>query len=302
MTCYSPVQAWKAKTVNSSGKRSLVFDASKGLKDLPVTIPCGGCIGCRLERSRQWATRLMHEAKLHDQKSFLTLTYDDEHLPARGQLVKADHQNFMKRLRFEHGGKLRFFMCGEYGDQNDRPHYHYILYGCDFNDRKKLSKTENGDQMWKSETLNRIWGKGHTFIGNVTPESCGYVARYVLKKVTGPSAEKHYQRIDPVTLSTYQKNPEFICMSNRPGIGFHHFEKYKSEIFASDSCVVKGKETGVPAYYTRLLDKENPKLVKKLKQKRKTRALKDKSNNTPERLAVRQECKQSKLKQLKRNL
>lgn len=267
-----------------------------------LKIPCGNCVGCRLDRSRQWSLRLMHEAKDHEQKSFLTLTYDKFNLPSDLSLNKKHFQDFMKRFRKQHGGKLRYFMCGEYGDQDGRPHYHAIIYGCDFSDRKKHSLTKGGDQLYKSDMLDKIWGKGYCWIGNVTPESCAYVARYIMKKVNGDRAEEHYSRVNTQTGEIYQLQPEYVTMSLKPGIGANYYETYKSDLYPSDYSVLKGKKLPVPKYYDKKLDKEDPELLAWLKETRVKRALKDKANNTPERLAVRKEILLSKTSMLKRTL
>ena len=198
MPCYYPLEGWKSKNVNESGKRSVVFKRSEGFEDMPVRVPCGQCHGCRLERSRQWALRCVHEAQLHDQSSFITLTYDDEHLPEGATLVKRDFQLFMKRLRKAlHPIKIRYFMCGEYGENAfqgtfsqdkrrratqekhlqqykisalGRPHYHAIIFGYDFPDREYL-ETRNGNHLFYSPMLEQIWDKGFNTIGNVTFES-----------------------------------------------------------------------------------------------------------------------------------
>jgi hypothetical protein len=255
-----------------------------------------------MDRSRQWMLRLMHEAKYHDQKAFLTLTYDKLSLPEDGSLNHRHFQLFMKRLRKEHGGQLRYFMCGEYGDENGRPHYHAILYGCDFPDRRKHSTGTNGDQIWVSDDLDRIWGNGDCYIGSVTPESCGYVARYIMKKVTGDQAIDHYSRVNPATGEWYLLNPEYIKMSLKPGIGKDFYEDFKTDLYPSDTAISQGKQMPVPKYYDRQLEKEKPELLEQLKTKRKRRALKDKANNTPERLAVRKLILQHKTKMLTRNL
>lgn len=302
MPCFHPVTAWKSRHPNPSGKYSLVFKPEHGAPCSELQIPCGGCIGCRMDKSRQWMLRLMHEAKYHEQKAFLTLTYDQLSLPEDGSLNHRHFQLFMKRLRKEHGGKLRFFMCGEYGDQNGRPHYHAILYGCDFPDRRKHSTGTNGDQIWVSDDLDRIWGNGDCYIGSVTPESCGYVARYIMKKVTGDLATDHYSRVNPATGEWYLLKPEYIKMSLKPGIGKDFYEDFKTDLYPSDTAISKGKQMPVPKYYDRQLEKENPVLLEELKTKRKRRALKDKANNTPERLAVRKLILQSKTKMLTRSL
>jgi len=302
MPCYHPVTAWRSKHPNANGKRSLVFSSDQGAPLSQLQIPCGGCIGCRLDKSRQWSARLMHEAKDHEQKSFITLTYDDINLPEDNSLNKKHFQDFMKRFRKKHGGKLRYFMCGEYGDQTERPHYHAIIYGCDFADKTKHSKGTQGHQLYKSKTLDDLWGLGHTWIGDVTHESCGYVARYCMKKVTGEQALEHYSRVNEQTGEWYLLQPEYINMSLKPGIGATFYEKFKTDLYPADFAVVKGKKIPVPKYYDRQLERENPELLDTLKTRRKQRALTDKANNTRERLAVRKTIAQAKTKMLSRSL
>lgn len=311
MPCFHPTTAYRSRMVNPSGKRSLVFKEAEGLAGSKLQIPCGGCIGCRIDRSQQWATRLMHEAKYHEKKCFLTLTYDDLNVPAHGSLDPTAHQLFFKRLRkhlnppalakAEGYKKIKYFLCGEYGDTTDRPHYHAILYGIDFADRRPHSKNDRGDQLWKSETLDRLWGQGHCLIGDVTHESCAYVARYIMKKVTGDRAEEHYSRILP-TGELIQLEPEFIRMSLKPAIGKTHYEKYKDDFYPSDTAVVKGKKVPVPKYYDRLLERENPALLEEMKNARLVRAKSRKEDNTPRRLKARESVLKSKLSTLTRKL
>jgi hypothetical protein len=302
MPCYHPVTAWRAKHPNASGKRGLVFSQEHAAPCSQLQIPCGGCIGCKMDKSRQWMLRLMHEAKFHEQKAFLTLTYDDLNLPENGSLNKRHFTLFMKRLRKQHGGKLRYFMCGEYGDQTQRPHYHAILYGCDFSDRKPHSKGTKGDQIYISESLDDLWSLGNCYIGAVTAESCGYVSRYIMKKVTGDMAAEHYGRVDPATGEWFLLQPEYVCMSRRPGIGSQYYDDFKTDLYPSDTAISKGKQMSVPKYYDRQLEKEDPDLLVKLKEKRQRRALKNQADNTPERLAVRKLILLSKTKMLTRNL
>lgn len=271
MPCFHPVTAFRSRDLNPTGKRSLVFSADKGLIGSELQIPCGGCIGCRIDRSSAWATRLMHEASWHEQRSFLTLTYDDLHLPSDNSLDKTHFQLFMKRFRKRHGGKIRYFMCGEYGDQTQRPHYHAIIFGCDWHDKRKHSKNKQGSQLWVSDTLDQLWSHGHCYIGDVTHESCAYVARYIMKKVTGDLAKTHYERISSEG-EIYNLQPEYIAMSLKPGIGLKHYEKFKSDFYPSDCAVVNGKKVPVPKYYDRQLEKENPDLLATLKESRVRRA------------------------------
>lgn len=300
MPCYHPVTAYKSRSVNPTGKRSLVFKASDGLVGSELKIPCGGCIGCRIDRSQQWAVRLMHEANYWDQKCFVTLTYDELTVPSNGSLCKDHHQKFLKRLRKAHGGKIKYFLCGEYGETTYRPHYHAILFGIDFADRKRAAKNAQGDQLWVSDSLDKIWSHGNCWIGDVTHESCAYVARYIMKKVTGKAADEHYMRVDE-NGECYHLQPEYIAMSLKPAIGKQHYERYKSDFFPRDYAVSRGKQVPVPKYYDRLLERENPELLEELKQARVKRA-KSSPDNTPDRLRVRETVKKSKLTQLRRDL
>lgn len=307
MPCFHPVTAWKSKDANSSGKRSLVFVEAQGLDNSQTEIPCGGCVGCRIDRSREWTIRLLHESRLHDLKCFVTLTYDDLHLPVDGSLNKKHGQDFLKRLRRRHArsnpnSKIRFYMCGEYGEQLSRPHYHAILFGVDFSDKRPHSKTPRGDQQFKSALLDEIWGHGNCMIGAVTSESCGYVARYIMKKINGDMALDHYARVHPVTGEITQLQPEYSTMSLKPGIGYDFFKKYESDFYPADSAVMKGKFFPVPKYYDRQLDKSDPRLLAELKEARQERAIPKQSDNSVSRLKVREEVLKSRLSMLKRSL
>lgn len=195
----------------------------------------------------------------------------------------------MKRLRKAHGGKIRYFVCGEYGDTTNRPHYHAIIYGCDFPDRVQHSKNAQGHVLWKSEALTRLWGLGHCLIGSLTYETAAYVARYVIKKVNGERAKTHYTRVNPVTGEIFEIAPEYINMSLKPGIGGDWYAKYKTDLFPSDFAVFKGRRLAVPRFYSRKLEAENPKAFRKIKSARVRRAARHLSDQTPERLAVRKE-------------
>lgn len=140
MPCHNPISAFRSRSKNANGTRSLVFNKNEGYSDLELKISCGQCIGCRLERSRDWALRIVQEATLHAQNSFVTLTYADRHLPSHASLRKKHLQDFMKRLRFSTDAKLRYYACGEYGTTSLRPHYHICLFGADFSADRKLYK------------------------------------------------------------------------------------------------------------------------------------------------------------------
>lgn len=259
MPCFSPLHGYKSRRVFPSGKRAVVFSVQDGFRDLPVTVPCGQCIGCRLERSRQWAIRCMHEASLHDENAFVTLTYADEHLPDYGSLDKRAFPLFMKRLRKARAEKVRFFSCGEYGERFGRPHYHALLFGCDFPDKVRCG--ERGKfPVWQSAELERLWPFGRAELGSVTFESAAYVAAYVVKKVTGSEERKDaaYGVVDGETGEVVRREAEFALMSRRPGIGRPWLERFGCEVYPGDGVVVRGRLMRPPRFYDMWFEKENP--------------------------------------------
>lgn len=310
MTCYSPLKGWKARHTNQSGKRSIVFNPGAGYSDLPVEIPCGQCIGCRLERSRQWAIRCVHEAQLYEDNCFITLTYNDENYPKNGSLNLAHFQNFMKRFRKSLSHKIRMYHCGEYGDKNARPHYHACIFGHDFTD-KILWEERDKIKLYRSEDLERLWPFGFSTIGAVTFESAAYVARYICKKITGDLAQQHYEWIDPSTGEIHQRVPEYTTMSrggssptgeNLGGIGSRWFEKFETDVFPSDEVIMRGRSMRPPKYYDGLYEHKNPSELKIIKRQRKKLAAQHPEDQTPERLKVREAVQKSQFKLLPRKV
>jgi len=240
------MQAWRP--AEGSPSKRLVFDKRKSHSGVAITVPCGQCVGCRLERSRQWAMRCLHEKQLHRHNCFVTLTYDNDHLPEGGSLVKRDLQLFMKRLRERFGAGIRFYACGEYGDETSRPHYHALLFNHDFSDRKLVRESKSKNSLFSSKECDLVWGQGNAIIGDVTFDSAAYVARYIMKKITGDDAAEHYSRVSPDG-RVYSVLPEFTVMSRRPGIGLGWFEKYGSHVYELDSVVINGREVRPPRYY-----------------------------------------------------
>lgn len=302
MVCYYPILG--RLVTYEDGHKKMVFSQSglvdtvdsKGLK-----VPCGRCIGCRLDKSIQWATRLMHENQMHTESCFITLTYDDDHLPEDMSLDVSEFQRFMKRLRKEYGTGIRFYHCGEYGDQYGRPHYHALLFGIDFVDRV-VFREEEGYVVYTSEKLSELWQLGFSTVTDVTFRSAAYVARYIMKKVNGELAEEHYKWADVETGIVYQRRPEYATMSRRPGIGRRWFEKYKSDLYPNDYAVVNGKKCKVPRYYDDCLKLEQPDLLEQLKDRREIRSLDGADDCTPARLAVREKVQQASLGRLTRKL
>lgn len=248
----------------------------------------------------------MHEASEHDENTFITLTYAPKHLPPGGSLSKGkgSHlQTFMKRLRKAiYPTLIRFYACGEYGDELGRPHYHALIFGYEFPD-KELWKIVRGNKIYESEMLTRIWGMGFCSIGEVTFQSAAYVARYILKKQTGKQAKDHYEKIDEQTGEVTQRIPEFTVMSRRPGIGYDWFEKFATDVFPADHITLQGKRFKTPRYYDKLLERITPEgYLSVIKKARQTEAEKRSRDNTPERLAVREQVKQLNQRRFERNL
>lgn len=293
MSCYHPVTAYRSRAVGPDGKRGITFNIQDGYPDLTIQLRCGRCVGCRMAYVQEWTVRLMHENQLHETSQFVTLTYSPEHLPEHSTLVKRDMQLFMKRLRKARSGRIRFFACGEYGENFSRPHYHAILFNADFPDKRKHSE-KDGRVLWTSDELNALWGKGFCTFGSVSDESCRYVAGYVMKKMTGEKAKNHYQRFDPTTGEIVDLQPEFILMSRRPGIGGDWYDQFKTDIYPSDFAVRKGKQVPVPKYYDRRLKADDQPLLEAIQDKRLARMRSRKKDNTPERLAVKETVAKAK--------
>lgn len=297
--CYHPITAYRSRQYGRGGKRLIVFDAARGVSKLQV--PCGQCIGCRLERSRQWALRCVHEASLYERNCFITLTYSEECLPADGSLKLVHWQAFMKRLRARFPGeRIRFFHCGEYGERLERPHYHACLFNFDFDD-KRLHNIVNGHRLYTSDVLSETWGHGFGLIGAVTFESAAYVARYCMKKVTGAAAADHYFRVDEHGECT-SVEPEYTTMSRRPGIGREWYERYKDEVVRDDSVIARGVEVKPPRFYDRIYEIEDPEGFARLKAARLVSQRRRAKDCVPSRLKVRESVKEAQLSMLKRGL
>lgn len=300
MACLSPLKAVR----DSSGVRIVgpyAFFSN-------LLLPCGKCEACRAEQSRQWAVRCMHEASLHDHNSFITLTYNDEHLPSDGSLNHTHFQRFFKRLRKKYGKGIRYYMAGEYGSKLGRPHYHAIVFGLDFSDKTVWKRTNAGSIIYRSASLEALWPFGYSSIGDVTFESAAYVARYVMKKVTGDLAEKHYRTVDLSTGEITQLKPEYNRMSNgsgsgKGGIGAQWYKQFASDVHNHDYVVTRdGKTCRPPRYYDKLLKRVDPDAYELIKDKREIELDKLASDNTPQRLIAKGVILKQNLNKLKRTL
>lgn len=244
----------------------------------------------------------MHEASLHTRNSFITLTYAPEHLPKNGTLVKEDFKLFMKRFRKKIAPeKVRYYMCGEYGEKNGRPHYHAILFGYQFPDLEKLK--QKGDTIYyTSVMLAKLWGKGHVVIGNVTFDSAAYVARYCMKKITGKKAEeinpetglRHYERLNDEG-EIVEIEPEYANQSRRPGIAMEWFKKYGGDLYPKDYVTFKGQKFKPPSYYDTKMEEIDEALMESIKKDRVKEAKKRAKEITPAQQQASEKIIQSKL-------
>ena len=305
MSCNFPQRAFLGRVLTSTGKRPLVFKRELSWSDSPeLSLPCGRCTGCKLEWSRQWAVRCLHEKRMHAESAFITLTYGDETLPVLkttglATLMPEHFSRFMKRLRARRPNGVRFYGCGEYGDNNGRPHYHVLLFNTNFPDRKFVKDSKSGYRLFRSVELDNLWSEngvnfGHCWIGEVTFESCQYVAKYVVKKVNGDAAVDWYNG----------RVPEFGRCSLRPGIGYTWFEKYGDEAFAHDSIIYDAREAKIPRYYDKLRERftsrsvygfESSPALAVTKRKRREKALLRADDNTADRRRVKEELAVRKL-------
>jgi hypothetical protein len=334
MPCYHPITAY-SKGKNKEGKRVLVFKEESGTT--PIKINCSHCIGCRLEKGRQWAVRAYHEAQIEAEAGnpscFLTLTYNDYHLPKGGTLLKKDLTNFIKRLRDRVGyEKIRHLSCGEYGDNGDRPHYHLLLFGFDFPDKIERPSRKSQFKYYTSELCDSLWSKGYHLISPLTYETAMYVARYVTKKVTGPAKGyatrivqscnfstgelrlhhlRHYERYNPLTGHVWPVEEEYQVMSrggqkkenNKRGIGYRWIEKYYRDVYPADEIIVNGFSQKSTDYYDKIVEQIDPEMIKEVKEKREKYTSENQEEYTRQRLEQKEKVKKARIERYrKRNL
>lgn len=332
MSCYHPLSAVVYGINPENGKKILKVGALPDGKHETLELPCGRCIGCRLDYSRQWANRCMLELKYHEKACFITLTYDPVHVPRSYYvdpgdgsavpsltLCKRDLQLFIKRLRKRFPeSTIRYFGCGEYGPSTFRPHYHVILYGVDFKeDRVSYRQSKTLNPMFTSPTLDKIWsfppriGEGsHTTnagiatIQDVCWETCAYTARYITKKLNGPEGEFY---------ETFNIEKPFAVMSRRPGIarGYYDSKLADGSLYGSSyihlSTPTGGLKFAPPKYFDRLLEEDDPEKYVEIKETRKrmaeaTQKIKESSTDLDyfSYLEMSEDVFQSRIKSLRR--
>lgn len=269
MSCTRPLKAYRAPD------GSIVFDSKKGYADRRLELACGQCADCRRRRSGDWAVRCLHEAQMHEKNCFVTLTYDQDHIPNDLSLNVEHWKLFAKRLRNflkretpkNTATTFRYLHCGEYGEENKRPHYHALLFGIDFDwDRKLVSETD-GKKTWESPTLDRLWPDGFTTVQDLNFSTASYVAGYVLKKRTGEEKWETYLRTNGE--DQWVVEPDYATMSRRKGLGESWFDKYYKDVYPEDRVtLIGGKKMQPPAFYDKLLAERDEELWNEVKRKR----------------------------------
>jgi len=265
-----------------------------------MIVPCGQCSECRKVRANMWAIRMLHEIKYHENNIFVTLTYNNESLTDGAQLVQKDLTDYIKRVRKAlEPRKIRYYSCGEYGEKLGRPHYHMALFNFDFLD-KVLYQKRGQYNIYISENLGKLWTYGFSTIGDVTLESAAYIASYCQKKILGKWSQVHYARIDKETGEMELVQPEYICMSRRPGIARTWYNQYKNDIYPKDYVMENGKLFRPAKYYDKIYDIEYPEKMQKIRKIRLQLCKKNADNSVSERLRVREACASASLKVKKR--
>lgn len=195
--------------------------------------PCGKCPACRRARTREWANRIVHELGYWDKSCFLTLTYDNEHLPE--MLDKRQLQLFIKRMRKAvEPVKIKYFACGEYGELYHRPHYHLIVFGIAKDDPFFIFKNQVAGKNYF--TCDQ-WPYGFIDVGSVTYKSAAYVAGYIQKKLGKEAYGK--------------KTPPFQIQSQ--GIGRRYVDDNLRQLVSNVGFTMNGTKCSLPRYYRKVL-------------------------------------------------
>lgn len=297
MSCYFPIRGFRTPD-------GVVFNELRRHDILgSIELPCGMCVGCRMRRASDWTLRVMHESSLWATNCFVTLTYARDKMPPDGSLEHRDFQLFFKRLRKHFKGRtIRFYMCGEYGPLNLRPHYHACLFNVDFADDQVVSgKSASGALFFDSALLARLWGHGIVSVQPLCRETAGYCARYIMAKKLGVDAENGYTRVD-ADGNLFCVNPEYSAMSLKPGIGAGWYDKYKSDVFPHDFVVSNGVKLPLPRYYDKLMRRSKDVVFDEIEFAREKRAKLSQCDNTDERRVVREVVHKARVNSLKRDL
>lgn len=282
MPCYRPVTVFK-----DPDGGPISFHEKKNHRE--IQIPCGKCVGCRFEIVDAWAFRCMAEAQLHRNNHFITLTYDDDHLPVDEQLDHREWQLFAKKLRAKHG-PFRFFMCGEYGEQTQRPHYHALLFGLDIPDLVKCNSVYAQHDVFESESVGKVWGKGRAVIGSVTHESARYCAGYAQKRVSEELAQERFAWVTRYGEFLVRRQP-YGKMSLKPGIGAQWFDKYWMDCANHGAVFQNQYKKKIPRYFCDLMEDLYPDDFERMQFTRTQNALRvfQEGEKHPDRLAAKEQ-------------
>lgn len=260
MTCYHPVAIEILKPTHSQydPKHKIRYlGAAKDLLDIEDVystavsdiklIPCGKCIGCRIDKARDWAVRICCEMQVHENPSwFLTLTYDNDHMDSLS-LDKEHVRKFIKDLRnyvyYKFDTSIRYFLCGEYGDNSGRRHYHVIVFNLPKGDISPRSSS-NGFIYYESKVISDIWSKGYVVIADLNLNTASYVARYTLKK----QGLKKYEDLNV--------QAPFILMSTRPGLGYDYLIAHKDSLIERPYILIDHNFYSLPRYFKRVLEEK----------------------------------------------
>lgn len=235
------------------------YELEEKYGDQLIWIPCGHCLSCIEKRVKDWAVRCSLEASLYESNCFVTLTYNNDWVPAHG-VSKKHLQKFIKDLRNEFGSGIRYFAVSEYGTENFRPHYHLIIFNFFPDDAVEVSPSKYGGMNYFSRKLMALWKKGFVSIGDVSFNSCAYVARYCQKKIAAVGQD----------LGLVQ-NKEFTLMSRRPGIGYKYFEEHYDSLVDTDLIYAHiGDKYKVSSnrYFDKLIERVDPSKLLELKSQR----------------------------------
>lgn len=272
--CTNPLIAYEDKQKKLNGKKDILFTKVKGQPD--ILLPCGKCIECKMEYSRQWAVRCHCEAQMHEANSMLTLTFNQENHPQDNSVHPEVISKFIKRLRKAiYPKKIKFFGTGEYGEKGWKPHYHILIFGYDFPDKVLWGQSPKGMDLYISEQLSKLWPYGYHSIGQVTVESSAYVARYCIKKLELETDEDgRIPLTDPETGEYHLLEKEFITMSKgskKHGtypIAYEWIKKYWKDVYPKDYYVIDGTKHKPPRYFDTWMKENQPDIIEEVLTKR----------------------------------
>lgn len=267
MACYTPIKAY----YDPEGNVKL----GESQESNTLFLPCSKCIGCRNDLTKDWAVRCYHESQMHDYNCVLTLTFNEDNLNSEATLVKDDIVNFVKRLRAYisrseelriknphlYNKKISYLYCGEYGHKFNRLHYHIIIFGFDFPDKKYLKDSESGDELCTSKILDTLWPYGFSTIGKMSMASAMYCASYVTKYVSNAEKMSVYTNMETGEF----RQPEFGQASRRPAIGLNWFKKYFTDLTAHNCVIITNQKYRIPRYYLKKMEQLFPNQYEKLK-------------------------------------